>query len=150
MKTLVYPLYQFTECYGQTKKVASSKGLTHLPLNHSRLYGIFETLETATNQACSIYGYRAPSSPIESALEPGATVTDLDVLLDNLQSTVSDIPPFAPGENSLIWVHSVAVSRSTRPKHCAFFKSRLAELLRRTGHQDITGYLATVSPRERS
>ncbi|KAH8799136.1 hypothetical protein F5884DRAFT_742713 [Xylogone sp. PMI_703] len=128
MKTLVHPLYKFTKSYGQTKKATASKVSTHLPLSHSKLYGVFEMLESATSQACSIHGYWAYSTPTENALEPAATVTDLDVLLDNLQSTVSGIPPFAPGENSLIWVYSIAVSRSTRPKHCAFFTSRLAEL----------------------
>ncbi|KAH8820698.1 hypothetical protein F5884DRAFT_745045 [Xylogone sp. PMI_703] len=142
LKALVHPLYQFTQSYNPTKKMISSGNLTHPPLSHSKLYDIFAILESATAQACSIYSYKGSPSSAENA---GTSTTELDLLLDNLQSTTTDIPPYAPGENSLAWVYSIALSRSTLPKHCAFFNSRLAELLRRIGYQNISDYLATVS-----
>ena len=70
-------------------------------------------------QACSIYN----SKPTLSALEiiPGSATSpnELDGLLENLRSTVCDMD--APGENTLVWVYSIAASRSIRPEHGAFF-----------------------------
>jgi hypothetical protein len=93
-------------------------------------------------QACSIYNY---SSSLNRPEIVYGSSTDLDDLLDNLRSTVSELPPYAPGENTLLWVYSIGASRSARAEHVAFFMSRLAELLSRIGYHDISGYLSTIS-----
>jgi hypothetical protein len=143
IKALVHPLYKFSQAYDPSKK---SFGQTELvPRVQLKVCDIFASIEGAMAQACSIYNLRPSLNPHETILESRTYSSEIDTLLESLRSTVNGVPPFAPGENTLVWVYSVAASRSTRPEHCAFFTSRLAELLRRIGHQDISGYLSALS-----
>ncbi|KAJ5605322.1 hypothetical protein N7510_010476 [Penicillium lagena] len=142
IKTLVHPLYQFKGLYSLAQKTKSMQDQYHTQQlnqpNQPNFRNIFLNLESAVTQACHIYN----SFPSTSSFN-GTSVfsTELDALLCRLQSTVNDIPPFAPGENSLTFVYSTAVSRSTSVDHKTFFTMRLAELLRRTGYSDMHGEL---------
>jgi hypothetical protein len=141
----VYPLYKFSQSYSVSKKTLASNKSSISPHSHLKLSHIFANLESAMVQACSIYQSWPSPRFARSTPVPNDSTNELDRLLDNLQSTVSNIPPFTPGENTLVWVYTIAASQSSIPKHCAFFSSRLAELLDRIGHQDISGYLAGIS-----
>lgn len=79
--------------------------------------------------ACDIYNLE----------DSDASPKELELLLDRLRSTVIAIPPFAPGENSLVWVLFVAASKSSATEHCSFFTLRLVELLRRVNHDQAEG-----------
>jgi hypothetical protein len=141
IKTLVHPLYKFTEGYNPFTKSFKSTKFLRSPCNHAKMCDIFASIESTTAQACSIYNLISAYDHHESVSRLSTSLSELNTLLNALTSTVSNIPPFALGENSLVWVYSVAASQSSRPEHCVFFTSQLAELLRRVGHQDISGYL---------
>jgi hypothetical protein len=98
-------------------------------------------IQSAVTQACHIYNEFPATDSLKC--NPDSSSSTLDSLLDRLQSVVITIPPFTPGENSLTWVYSTAVSRSVQPQHKIFFTLRLAELMRRTGvsDTDITEYI---------
>jgi hypothetical protein len=143
IKALVHPLYKFSQAYDPSKRsFGQTELLPRVPL---KVCDIFASIEGAMAQACSIYNLRPSLDPRERIVGSSTFSSEMNILLDSLRSTVNGVPPFAPGENTLVWVYSVAASRSTRPEHCAFFTSRLAELLRRIGHQDISGYLSALS-----
>jgi len=142
IKALVHPLYSFSQVYDSSKRSFGQTDL--LPRVQLKMCDIFASIESAMAQACSIYNLRPSLNP-ERVLGSSTSSSEMDNLLDSLRSTVNGVPPFAPGENTLVWVYSVAASRSTNPEHSAFFTSRLAELLRRIGHQDISGYFSALS-----
>jgi hypothetical protein len=99
-------------------------------------------VQSAVAQACHIYNEFPAADSLKRSWDFSSPAT-LDSLLDQLQSVVITIPPFTPGENSLTWVYSTAVSRSVQPQHKTFFTLRLAELMSRTGFSDldITEYI---------
>jgi hypothetical protein len=135
----------FNQSYNPTEKTFVSSGSSSTPHTNVKMCDIFTNIESATAQACFIYNAKSSLSTAGTSAAPSFRSDELEILLNNLQSTVSGIPPFALGENTLVWVYSVAASLSAKPKHCAFFASRLTELLSRVGHQDIPGYLTAVS-----
>ncbi|KAE9370972.1 hypothetical protein N431DRAFT_485060 [Stipitochalara longipes BDJ] len=145
IKALAHPLYKFSQGYNPSTKSFGPKDLLRLPCSPLKMCDIFASIENATAQACSVYNLRPALDHHESIPRSNASSSEIDILLDTLRTTVNNVPPFTPGENSLVWVYSIAASRSSRPEHCAFFTSRLAELLRRIGHQDISGYLSALS-----
>lgn len=114
-----------------------------LSLNQKDLFEIFSAIESAVAQACHIYTLPASSIAIEIS-SPGSDSShdDLNKMLDRLQVTVTKIPPYALGENSLTWVYFIASSRSKRIDHSAFFVARFAELLQRIGHDRVNELLA--------
>lgn len=135
IKTLVHPLYEFNELQKSAQEIQNTPDQPQtVRLNAPNFRTIFSDIQSAVTQACDIYNkFPAKSSSAES---PGSSA-DLEAALGRLQSTLMKIPPFAPGENQLIWVCATAVSRSSKADQDAFFTLRLAELLYRAGYSDI-------------
>lgn len=141
LKAIVCPLYQFNKIISKEGTAADGKQM--LSLNQKELFEIFSAIESAVAQACHIY--RLPASNISIEISsPGSdsSYDDLNKMLDRLQATVTKIPPYALGENSLTWVYFIAASRSKRIDHNAFFVARFAELLQRIGHDRVNELLA--------
>ncbi|KAL4886110.1 hypothetical protein BJY04DRAFT_98865 [Aspergillus karnatakaensis] len=134
IKALIHTLYNFNESLSlfsksnqQQPRVGSYPSLPTLSTS-------LISLESAVSQTCHIYN-SYPS--VDGANNFGFSRSGvLDVLLDRLQKTVNEIPSYTPGENSLSWVCSTAVSRSIQPHHRAFFSARLDDLLRRSRYTD--------------
>ncbi|KAL3465838.1 hypothetical protein BJX64DRAFT_251997 [Aspergillus heterothallicus] len=131
LKRLVYPVYQFEI---QQMKAAGSL-VSNDPTSTCR---VFTLIQSAVTQACTLYTLSFTDSGQESSL------SEINILLDGIKSTASQVPEYALGENSLVWVYSTAMSKSTQPDHQAFFTSRLAELLRRLGYDDIREALSST------
>ncbi|KAL6910086.1 hypothetical protein GGI43DRAFT_826 [Trichoderma evansii] len=141
LKAIVCPLYQFNKIISKERLAAD--GRQTLSLNQKDLFEIFSAIESAVAQACHIYTLPVSSTPLESASTDSDSSSDeLNKLLDRLQTTVTKVPPYALGENSLTWVYFVAASRSKRIDHSAFFVARFAELLQRIGHERVNELLA--------
>lgn len=133
----------FNQSHSPTKKIPGSSSSSDMPNSYTNIHAIFSNIQHAVAQACTLFNAR-PRNGVWTN-NPNTISADIGSLLDGIQSTVIHIPPFSLGENTLVWVYSVAASRSASPRHFAFFTSRLAELLSRTGHQDIPGYLSKLS-----
>ncbi|KAI5463909.1 hypothetical protein BGZ63DRAFT_353811 [Mariannaea sp. PMI_226] len=143
MKTLVHPLYQFDmqslSLIGSSQKANNQLSVILNPVN---LHEIFLALETAMAQACQLYRLIPTTNLPGNNHISTAQLTEAGRLLDKLQSTVHNVPPFSLGENSLVWVYYVAATRSAQIHHRTFFASRLAELLHRIGHDNVNDILA--------
>jgi hypothetical protein len=113
-------------------------------LNAPNFRTIFSDIHSAVTQACDIHNI-FPAKTLST--ESPESSADLEAALGRLQSTLMNIPQFAPGENQLIWVCATAVSRSSRADQDAFFTLRLAELLYRAGCSDIPEKLALARSR---
>ncbi|GAD91484.1 conserved hypothetical protein [Paecilomyces variotii No. 5] len=140
MKRLVHPLYQFGVPRGdESQQLSSMSSLA--TIDSARLEEIFSSLESAVAQACRIHTLTSTGQNMGQTATPEV----LDPLLARLKVTISKIPPFTPGENSLVWTLFVAAAKSTKPEHTAFFTSRLAELLRRTGYENMEESPTSIS-----
>lgn len=140
IKTLVHPLYQFNELQQSTQEIRTTPDETSkIQLKVSNFRKIFSDIQKAVTQACDIH--KLFPARISSTESPGSSV-NLESSLGLLQTTLMNIPPYAPGENQLIWVCATAVLRSSRGDQIAFFTRRLAELLHRAGYSDIPEKLA--------
>lgn len=135
MKIFVHPLYRF-ETLDSVEKQQPRQLLSLKPFDRSKLYNIFSSLESAMAQACHIYNLTHLASSVQSTRERTVSSDLLNPLLDRLEMTIKEIPPFTPGENSLVWILFVAASKSIRLEHAAFFTSRLRELMPRVGYDD--------------
>ncbi|KAH8130484.1 hypothetical protein LI328DRAFT_153130 [Trichoderma asperelloides] len=141
LKAIVCPLYQFNKII--SKEHLAADGRQTLSLNQKDLFEVFSAIESAVAQACHIYALPASSPPLESSnTDSDSSSDELNKLLDRLQATVTKVPPYALGENSLTWVYFIAASRSKRIDHSAFFVARFAELLQRIGHEKVNELLA--------
>lgn len=145
---LVHPLYQL-ETLGSVEKYQSAQVLPSKRFDRSKLCDIFSSLESAMAQACHIYTLTTniPQACHIYTLTPkkcsaqstnglAAPSVPIDTLLDRLKTTVTEIPPYTPGEESLVWILLVAASRSTKFEHAAFFTSQLTELMSRIGYDN--------------
>lgn len=147
LKALVYPLYQFDWSVGLNisgvpeKPDQQSSSLFDSPM---KLYETFRSMEDATSLAVQIYKMSSATDPINNTEQQRLSAKSTNALLDKLHSTVRDIPPFALGENSLVWVYYVAAGNSTQGHHREYFTARLAELLDRLGHENINDVLANT------
>ncbi|KAL2852941.1 hypothetical protein BJY01DRAFT_83150 [Aspergillus pseudoustus] len=125
LKRLVYPVYQF-----ESRQAKATRCL--LTSNDPKIMcRIFSLIQSAVVRACTLYNFLSIDTEQTSA------TSEINLILDDIKSTASRVPEYSLGENSLVWVYQIAISKSTQPDHQAFFTSRLAELLRRIGYDDI-------------
>lgn len=146
LKALVYPLYQFDWSLGFDVSGASGKTDQQSSLFDSpmKLYETFRSMEDATSLACQIYKMSSTTDPNNNTEQQQLSSQSTIALLNKLQSTVHNIPPFALSENSLVWVYYVAAGNSTQSHHREYFTSRLAALLDRLGHENANIVLANT------
>lgn len=99
------------------------------PSFSSRIRLIFESLECAIKQTCSIYSYHVLNDA------PPGNVEDM---LDCLKDTVQHIPPYSPGENALAWVYFIAAAETSVSAKRTFFSKRLMGIYERGTFVDTT------------
>lgn len=146
MKTLVYPLYQFDmQSLGGARDGQVTDTRLSVFRDPARLRDMFRSLESAMAQACQIYKIVSASSSLDYNYQSAERSKKVGKLLDKLQFTVQKIPAFSLGETSLVWVCYIATTNSTQSRHRTFFASRLAELLRQIGHDNVKDMLAQMT-----
>ncbi|KAL7916717.1 hypothetical protein GGI35DRAFT_433886 [Trichoderma velutinum] len=94
----------------------------HTGTLRENLTRIFKSISEAIKHTCYIYYYHI----MNDTLPP-----DLEDVLDRLKDTTQNIPPYAPGENSLAWVYFVAAAESSVPTRRIYFTKRLMGILER-------------------
>lgn len=144
LRTLVYPVYQYQ--YQVVPAHAAVTPGSSLLQSPDRLYKGFLAIETATALACKLYKLSNKDLiHASSYLGDEHLRNETPALLEELWQTVYEMPPFFPGEDSLVWVYAVASMASKKPSHHKFFIRRLTELLHRLGNHDVNRVLACIS-----
>lgn len=90
---------------------------------------IFESLESAIKQTCSIYSYHMSND---------SPPVNIEQMLDALKNTVEQIPPYSPGENALAWVYFIAAAETSVLAKRTFFSKRLMGIYERGTFADTT------------
>ncbi|KAB5584918.1 hypothetical protein GE09DRAFT_8213 [Coniochaeta sp. 2T2.1] len=144
IRTLVHPLYQFDmQSLSWTSDGQGANDHLSVFRDPAKLHDTFRSLESAMTQARQFYKLVSGSRPLgDSRGFFLRSSEEVDKLLEKLQCTIQEISPFALGETSLVRVCYVATTNSAHARHRTFFASRLAELLRRTGHDNVKDVMA--------
>lgn len=136
MKHLITPLYRMSSSQAPANKIRFPQAQEHLLSQRqliipdaARLCNMFSALQNATAQAVKIY--RLSRMDDEHHTDQKSLRDKQNKLLDALQSTIDDVPPFTLGENALVWALYTAAMSSTRMAHRIFFTSKLAAILER-------------------